>query len=106
MARNNSGRSTTGGRRVPEHYPTTEDRETAAYLRLQISRYLSGRANRSEVDAAFHMFAQTTAKRHVCSNAACEGGVLVEGTCLECNQEIRRSFPACAEVNSHHGSAG
>ena len=59
----NRGRSTTGERAVPEHYPTTPDRETAAYLRLTASRYLSGKANRAEVDQAHMMFEQTADAR-------------------------------------------
>lgn len=59
MTRGNKGRSTTGERAVPEHYPTTPDRETAAHLRLTAARYLSGRANRAEVEEAYRMFAQT-----------------------------------------------
>jgi len=63
MARSNSGRSTTGERKVPEHYPTTPDRETAAYLRLMTARYLTGRANRSDVEKAFQLFAATAKRR-------------------------------------------
>lgn len=55
----NRGRSTTGERAVPEHYPTTPDREAAAYLRLTVARYLSQRANRAEVNEAYRMFAAT-----------------------------------------------
>lgn len=62
MPRNNSGRSTTGKRNVPEHYPTTADRSTAAHLRLTAARYLAGRATRSEIDEAYQWFAKTAAK--------------------------------------------
>jgi hypothetical protein len=98
MARNNSGRSTTGERKVPAHYPTTPDRETATYLRLTAARYLSGRANRSEVDEAYRMFAATAPKGRVCSNPKCEKGTIFEGSCLECDQEIRRTCPTCGGV--------
>lgn len=57
--RSNAGRSTTGERKVPEHYPTTPDRDAAAHLRLTAARYLSGRANRAEVDEAYRLFAHT-----------------------------------------------
>lgn len=55
----NAGRSTTGERHIPEHYPTSDDRETAAHLRLMAARYLSGRASRREVDEAYRWFAET-----------------------------------------------
>jgi hypothetical protein len=95
MARNNSGRSTTGERKVPEHYPTTPDRDTAAHLRLTVARYLSARANRTEIDEAYRMFAATAPKRRVCSNPKCEDGTIFEGACVECDQEIRRARPTC-----------
>ena len=98
MARSNSGRSTTGERKVPEHYPTTPDRNTAAHLRLTTARYLSGRANRSEVDEAHRMFAATAPKRRVCSNHACEDGVVIIGNCTECDQEIRRTCETCGGI--------
>jgi hypothetical protein len=65
MARNNAGRSTTGERRVPAHYPTTPDRDTAAYLRLTATRYLSGRANRADVDEAYRMFVATAQNKEI-----------------------------------------
>lgn len=62
MAPNNRGRSTTGERMVPAHYPTSDDRETIAHLRLTCVRYLSGRANRADVDEAYRWFAETATK--------------------------------------------
>jgi len=59
MARRNSGRSTTGERKVPAFYPTTPDRDAAAHLRLTSMRYLTDRASRAEVDEAYRMFAAT-----------------------------------------------
>ena len=106
MARSNAGRSTTGERKVPDHYPTTPDRDTAAHLRLTVARYLSDRANRSEVEEAFRMFEATAPKRRVCSNEACEEGMVVEGTCVECDQEIRRTCPTCAVIDGRTGRTG
>jgi len=104
MARSNAGRSTTGERKIPEHYPTTPDRDAVSHLRLTASRYLSGRANRSEVDEAWRLFAATAVKRRVCSNPDCEDGTVFEGSCLECDQEIRRTCPRCAEVDGRQGN--
>ena len=94
MARDNSGRSTTGDRKVPDHYPTTPDRDTAAHLRLTAARYLSGRENRAAVDEAYRMFA-STAKKRVCSDPKCEDGRIFEGSCVECGQEVRRKCQRC-----------
>lgn len=51
----NSGRSTTGGPKVP-YYSESDEREAVKFLRLTCTRFLTGHVNRKDIDEAISIW--------------------------------------------------
>lgn len=51
----NSGRSTTGGPKVP-YYSESDEREAVKHLRLTCTRFLTGHASRKDIDEAINIW--------------------------------------------------